>query len=262
MTSSSSLASSLHMSSYAVTVTNTPAIKNAPLIGLAEGNGYFNNYHLVALILGVPWFVKRILPLFNLGGWKTYWFLVLLLGVPVTIAYWTVVSHYGPRKNQKIQLPGRSVEEYFTVHDPDLKAKYHGKEKIPMQIFHDAFFEGKIDFNGTPLIILYRVCGLNHAFMTCLRRCTRSNGAATRLGKDGLHPRALQIRLLTVRAWSHHAHQEPRWRTSPRSLWQYVRSFSLCSSTYLIRSGQEVMTFMNGMLVAILEVGRITWHVL
>ena len=145
---SSPLASSLHMSSYAVTVTNSPAIKNAPLIGLAEGNGYFNNYHLVALVLAVPWFVKRILPLFNLGGWKTYWFLVLLLGIPITIAYWSVVSHYGPRKNQKIQLPGRSIEEYFTIHDPDLKTKYNGKQKIPMQIFHDAFFEGKIDFNG------------------------------------------------------------------------------------------------------------------
>lgn len=197
--SSSSFASSLHMSSYAVTVTNTPAIKNAPLIGLAEGNGYFNNYHLIALVLGVPWFVKRILPLFNLGGWKTYWFLVLLLGIPITIAYWTVVSHFGPRKNHKVQLPGRSIEEYFTINDPDLKAKYHGKEKIPMQIFHDAFFEGKIDFNGQScLVLLDRVCWTEYAFFTRLRRCTRRTGAATRLGEDGLHPRALQIRLHPV----------------------------------------------------------------
>ena len=138
----------MHMSSYSVTITDTPAIKNAPLIGLAEGNGSFNNLHLAGLVLGVPWIVKRMLPLVNRGGFKTYLFMVLLLGIPVTMAYWTLMSMYGPRKNTKIQLPGRNIEEYITIHDEELKAKYHGKERIPMQVFHDAYFEGKIDFNG------------------------------------------------------------------------------------------------------------------
>ena len=40
------------MSSYSVKVTDTPAIKNAPLIGLAEGNGYFSNAQLAALRSG------------------------------------------------------------------------------------------------------------------------------------------------------------------------------------------------------------------
>ena len=138
----------MHMSSYSVTITDTAAGKNAPLIGLAEGNGSFNNFHLAGLVLGVPWIVKRMLPLVSRGGFKTYLFMVLLLGVPVTMAYWTFMSMYGPRKNTKIQLPGRNIEEYITIHDEELKAKYHGKERIPMQIFHDAYFEGKIDFNG------------------------------------------------------------------------------------------------------------------
>ena len=137
------------MSSYSVTITDTPAIKNAPLIGLAEGNGSFNNLHLAGLVLGVPWIVKRTLPVVSYGGFKTYLFLVALLGVPVAIAYWTLMSMYGPRKNQKVQLPGRSIEEYITIKDPELKAKYFGKEKIPMQVFHDAFFDDKVDFNGT-----------------------------------------------------------------------------------------------------------------
>ena len=139
------------MSSYSVQVTTTPAIKNAPLIGLAEGNGYFSNAHLAALVLGVPWLVKRTLPVVSYGGTKTYIFLVVLLGVPVAVAYWTAMSIYGPRKNQKVQLPGRSIEEYITIKDPELKAKYFGKEKIPMQIFHDAFFDDKVDFNGSSL---------------------------------------------------------------------------------------------------------------
>ncbi|KAF8874443.1 S-adenosyl-L-methionine-dependent methyltransferase [Infundibulicybe gibba] len=31
---------------------------------------------------------------------------------------------------------------------------YKGKEKIPMQVFHDAYFDGKIDFNGDVLDVL------------------------------------------------------------------------------------------------------------
>lgn len=136
------------MPRHSVRLTNTPAIKNAPIEGLAEGNGSFNNIHLAVLVVVVPWLVKRILPIVNRGGFKTYLFLLLVLGVPVTVAYWTVMSMYGKRKNEKVPLPERNIEEYITIHDAELKAKYHGKEKIPMQVFHDAYFEGKIDFNG------------------------------------------------------------------------------------------------------------------
>ena len=137
-----------------VTVTNTPAIKNAPLLGLAEGCGSFDNVHLAVLVLGVPWIVKGMLPIVSRGGLKTYIFMVLLLGVPVTIAYWAFMSTYGPRKNTKVQLPGRDIEEYITIKDGELKALYHGKEKIPMQVFHDAYFDGKIEFNGECSMIL------------------------------------------------------------------------------------------------------------
>ncbi|KAI0079182.1 sphingolipid C9-methyltransferase [Panus rudis PR-1116 ss-1] len=142
------------MSCNTVKKTNSPAIKNAPIEGLAEGNGSFNNYHLAALVIGVPWLVKRMLPIVNRGGFKTYLFLLVVLGVPVTCAYWTFMSYFGRRVNEKVVLPGRNLEEYITIHDPELKAKYHDKEKIPMQLFHDAYFEGKIDFNGDVLDIL------------------------------------------------------------------------------------------------------------
>ncbi|KIJ15731.1 hypothetical protein PAXINDRAFT_11323, partial [Paxillus involutus ATCC 200175] len=99
------------MSFSPVSVTNTPAIKNAPLVGIAEGNGYFSNAHLATLVLGVPYIVKRVLPFVNRGGIKTYLFLVVILGVPITVAYWTVASMYGKRKNQKVLLPGKDIEE-------------------------------------------------------------------------------------------------------------------------------------------------------
>jgi hypothetical protein len=138
------------MSSSTVQVTDTPAIKNAPFVGLAEGNGSFSNLHLAALVLLVPWLVKRLLPLVNRGGFRTYFVLLLILGIPVTVAYWTIISMYGRRKNEKVTLPGKDIESYITIRDQELKAQYRGKDKIPMQIFHDAFFGGKIDFNGTP----------------------------------------------------------------------------------------------------------------
>ena len=131
-----------------VRVTNIPTIKNAPLIGLAEGNGSFSNITLAALVLGVPYFVKKWLPIICYGGFYTYWTLVILLGLPVTIGYWTVMGHYGKRKNEKVQLPGKDIEEYITIKDHAMKIHYGGKEKIPMQVFHDAYFDGKVDFKG------------------------------------------------------------------------------------------------------------------
>ena len=134
-------------------LTNVPNFKNAPPIGLAEGNGSFSNYVLASLVLGLPWLLKRVLPFINRGGFKTYLFLTALLGLPITIAYWTLMSMFGPRKNEKVVLPGKDIEEYINIKDPELRARYHGKEKIPMQTFHDAYFDGKIDFNGISLFV-------------------------------------------------------------------------------------------------------------
>ncbi|KAF7318014.1 Sphingolipid C9-methyltransferase [Mycena chlorophos] len=142
------------MSSSTPKPTTLAAIKNAPLLGLAEGNAQFSNYQLAAVVLGVPWLVKSMLPLVNRGGFKTYIFMLLLTGVPATIAYWALMSNYGARKNSKVQLPGKDIETYITIKDPELKKLYAGKNKIPMQVFHDAYFDGKIDFNGDVLDIL------------------------------------------------------------------------------------------------------------
>ena len=75
-----------------VRLTNSPAIKNAPLP--AEGNGSFSNVHLALLILLGPAVLLRLLPFVKARwfGWTSYLFLVALLGVPIAIAYWTVAS--------------------------------------------------------------------------------------------------------------------------------------------------------------------------
>ncbi|KAG6855824.1 hypothetical protein H0H87_010435, partial [Tephrocybe sp. NHM501043] len=102
------------MSSSLVRVSSSPAIKNAPLVGLAEGNGAFNNLHLAASIVVVPYLLKSFLPLVNRGGLKTYLFLLVITGVPTAVAYWTFISTYGPRRNEKVRLPAKDIEEYIT----------------------------------------------------------------------------------------------------------------------------------------------------
>ncbi|KAK0196653.1 sphingolipid C9-methyltransferase [Armillaria mellea] len=114
------------------------AIKNAPLVGLAEGNSYFSNYHLAAVVLVVPYILKSILPLASHRP----------------VAYWTLASMYGARKNQKVTLPGKDIEEYIEIKDAELSKLYKGKDKIPMQVFHDAYFDGKVEFKGDVLDIL------------------------------------------------------------------------------------------------------------
>lgn len=134
--------------SSSVQVTNSPAIKNAPLEGLAEGNGYFSNLTLAALLLGVPYFLKKWIPFVRHGGTTTYWVLVVLFAFPIVLGYWTYASNYGKRKNEKVKLPGRDVEDYIHFKDFSFKMFYGGQEKIPMQIFHDAYFDGRMDFKG------------------------------------------------------------------------------------------------------------------
>jgi sphingolipid C9-methyltransferase len=136
------------MSSTTVKSTTYPAIANAPVVGLAEGNGTFSNLHLAVLLVVVPYFLKSWIPFVKYGGFKTYLFVALLTGAPVAVGYWTLMSTYGGRKNQKVVLPGKDIETYITIKDAALKEQYNGKNKIPMQVFHDAYFDGKIDING------------------------------------------------------------------------------------------------------------------
>jgi len=128
-----------------VRLTSYPAIKNAPLP--AEGNGTFSNLHLALAIFFAPAVLLRLIPFVKASWvpWWLYFFLVLLTGAPVAIGYWTIMSIYGPRKNEKVDLPGRPIEYYLDIKDPELKKKYHGNTKIPMQIFHDAYFAQKIE---------------------------------------------------------------------------------------------------------------------
>ncbi|SCU94998.1 LAMI_0F00518g1_1 [Lachancea mirantina] len=136
-------------SKYGVKTTDSPAIKNAPLPADGPSSKHFSNGIVLALILGIPFYVTRKLG----GGLKTFVFFFILLVLPILMAYWTLASTYSPRLNEKCKLPGKPIEHYLTFHDEKLAQRYHGR-KIPMETFHELYFADKVSFNGDALEIL------------------------------------------------------------------------------------------------------------
>lgn len=53
-----------------------------------------------------------------------------------------------------MQLPNLGVEHYLTFKDAALAAKYKGDNKVPMETFHELYFDNKVDFKGDALDIL------------------------------------------------------------------------------------------------------------
>ncbi|EGV61838.1 Sphingolipid C9-methyltransferase [Yamadazyma tenuis] len=140
---------------YGVKTTNSPTIHNAPLPADGPGAKHFSNLVLAGLLIGVPWFIVRKIGL----GFKTWLVLFLLFGLPILMAYWTVMSTYSPRLNEKVKFPNKPVGDYLEFHTEQLENKYvksnNGKgTKIPMETFHELYFDGKVSFKGDCLDVL------------------------------------------------------------------------------------------------------------
>jgi sphingolipid C9-methyltransferase len=121
-----------------------PAIKNGPLPADAAGSESFSNAFLFSLLAIVPWYLAR-----QLGGafWTTL-FLAPFTAFPILIAFWTVASTISPRKNEKAKYPGRPVQDYLHFRSEKDRVKYYGKNRIPMETFHEMYFDEKVDFKG------------------------------------------------------------------------------------------------------------------
>lgn len=130
-----------------VRTTDYPAIKNGELVAEGPSTKNFSNSLLLSILLGLPvYFTWK----FN-GGLKTFIFLFLLFALPVLMIFWTVASTFSPRLNEKCVLPNKGVEHYLEFHDEALANKYKGDKKIPMETFHELYFDGKVSFKGDAL---------------------------------------------------------------------------------------------------------------
>lgn len=111
---------------------------------------HFSNPLLFSLLLGVPYFTTR----FFGGGLKTYIFFAIILALPILVAFWTIASTYSPRISDKVQLPNKPIEHYLSFKNPELATKYKGDVKIPMETFHELYFDSQVDMKGDALDIL------------------------------------------------------------------------------------------------------------
>ena len=62
------------------------------------------------------------------------------------------MSKYGQRINEKVELPGKPLDHYVELRSSTMQT-WAGK-KIPMQVFHDAYFDGKVEFKGDVLEVM------------------------------------------------------------------------------------------------------------
>lgn len=149
-----------------------PLIHNAPLPADGPGLKHFSNLAMIGLVAGIPYLVTRKLG----GGFKTWVFFTLVLVIPILMAFWTIMSLYSPRLNEKAKYPNRPILYYLEFHTPELKAKYetlnNGKgTKIPIETFQELYFDGKVSFKGDALdIIEYKHDWANFRFTLSLFR--------------------------------------------------------------------------------------------
>jgi hypothetical protein len=127
-----------------------PAIKNAPLPADGPGGESFSNLLLFSLLAVIPTYFSWKVG----GGLKTTLFFGIFTSVPILISFWYLASSFSPRKNEKAKLPGRPIEYYLTFKNEADKIKYSGKNKIPMETFHNMYFDGDVDFNGDALEVM------------------------------------------------------------------------------------------------------------
>ncbi|KFY72023.1 hypothetical protein V499_07792 [Pseudogymnoascus sp. VKM F-103] len=148
-----------------VKTTAYPAIKNAPLPADGPGSESFSNIALFSLLFIVPAYTAWKVG----GGLKTTIFFGLFTSIPLLISFWYLNSTLGPRKNEKVRLPGRPIEHYLTFKNDADKLKYRGRTKIPIETFHNMYFEGDVEFNGDCLEVLeYRADWASFTFTISL----------------------------------------------------------------------------------------------
>ncbi|KAJ2824820.1 hypothetical protein IWW50_003146 [Coemansia erecta] len=129
---------------------SSPSIAKPTLLRECGGAREYSLYTLYALVLGIPYMLKYVFGFTLL----TYIFVTAVLALPIgalsLVAHsWTV----GTPTDQIGALPNQAIETYMTILDKELKAKYHGQAKIPMEVFFERYFDGDIDLTGDALEI-------------------------------------------------------------------------------------------------------------
>ena len=122
---------------------------------------------MVSLLAGIPGYFAWKLG----GGFITWLFIAALTAIPILMAFWSTASTMAPRMNDKARFPGAPVEHYLEFKKEAGRRRYRGKNKIPMETFHEMYFAGDVDFRGDALEVMeYRFDWAQFCFTLSLYR--------------------------------------------------------------------------------------------
>lgn len=128
------------------TVSYKEQIAPAPYPVEGVGSATFSVRNMVLTIALVPALVQYSL---GLGFWS-YIPLALILAIPSFAAFQIVSSKINEPIRRQKGLPGKPLEHYLTINNAD-KYNYSGSQKIPIETFFEAYFDGDIDINADML---------------------------------------------------------------------------------------------------------------
>ncbi|KAH7381077.1 cyclopropane-fatty-acyl-phospholipid synthase [Cadophora sp. MPI-SDFR-AT-0126] len=136
-----------------VNVVESPSIHSGILPADGPGREGFSNIYLVILLLSVPLLLTCLLyRAFNII--HLFPVISLIITFPLLATFWYLSSILTPRKNNKVKLPNRPIESYITFKNKKDKEKYKGRNKIPIQVFQEKYFDGAVEFDGDVLEVL------------------------------------------------------------------------------------------------------------
>ncbi|KAH8589477.1 S-adenosyl-L-methionine-dependent methyltransferase [Bisporella sp. PMI_857] len=134
-----------------VRIVTSPTIHDGVLPADGPGSEGFSNPALFTILFSVPLLTSWKLN----GGWRLALGIAIITTIPLLISFWYISSRFTPRKNEKVKLPGRPIEDYLTFHKKADILKYRGSnKKIPMETFQQMYFKGDVDFNGDALEVM------------------------------------------------------------------------------------------------------------
>ncbi|KAJ3416616.1 hypothetical protein HDV05_000898 [Chytridiales sp. JEL 0842] len=122
-------------------MTSKYVVKTATQNVEGAGSETFSNRNLLASLIGVPLVITFLL------GISLFWFpfIFVITALPTFAGYNVIACQVAQPIRPQRGLAGKNLEEYMTIKDSALKAKYNGKNKIPIETWFEAYFDGAID---------------------------------------------------------------------------------------------------------------------
>ncbi|PVZ98423.1 hypothetical protein BB558_005569 [Smittium angustum] len=109
------------------------------------GAAQYSRFNLVLITASFSYLLKYIFSY----SWFTFFVVALITILPIgglKLVYGSWFTSYPSA--QHVSMPGLPIDSYIEILDEDLKKAYSGNSKIPMELFFESYFEGKINLRA------------------------------------------------------------------------------------------------------------------